>query len=241
MIVAETSYETSDPTIDSQIVKLKTSAPTWCSTPRRRNSPPRPSRRSPISAWKPVHILDINSVSVGAVMQPAGLENSKGVISTIYGKDPADPTWKDDAGMKKYLAFMAKYYPEGDKDSLFNTYGYSTTPDADRGAEALRRRSHPRERHEAGDLAQGRHHRPGAAGHRRLDLADRLPRQQAVADDAVQRRTLGSCSARSSRTTRRAEGFNPLPFCAGRARLEAPTTKGLSGWTAPSSAGLRQL
>ena len=78
-------------------------------------------------AWHPVQILDINATSVGAVMQPAGLAASKGVISVNYGKDPLDPTWKDDAGMKRYFDFMAKYYPEGDKNSSFNTYGYSTT------------------------------------------------------------------------------------------------------------------
>jgi branched-chain amino acid transport system substrate-binding protein len=60
-------------------------------------------------------------------MKPAGLEASKGVISVNYVKDPLDLTWRDDPGMKKYLEFMAKYYPDGDKDSLFNTYGYSTT------------------------------------------------------------------------------------------------------------------
>jgi ABC-type branched-subunit amino acid transport system substrate-binding protein len=127
MIVGETSYELTDPTIDSQIVKLKTVGADLlfdASTPK---FAAQAIKKVADLGWKPVHILDINSVSVGAVMQPAGLENSKGVISTIYGKDPADPTWKDDAGMKKYLAFMAKYYPEGDKDSLFNTYGYSTT------------------------------------------------------------------------------------------------------------------
>ncbi|MGC2781109.1 MAG: ABC transporter substrate-binding protein, partial [Bradyrhizobium sp.] len=74
--------------------------------------------------WKPVHIVDINATSVGAVMQPAGLEASKGVISVNYGKDPLDPTWKDDPGMKRYLDFMAKYYPDGDKNSNFNVYGY---------------------------------------------------------------------------------------------------------------------
>jgi branched-chain amino acid transport system substrate-binding protein len=59
-------------------------------------------------------------------MQPAGLEASKGIISTNYGKDPLDPQWKDDPGMNKYFAFMAKYYPEGDQDSNFNSYGYIT-------------------------------------------------------------------------------------------------------------------
>ena len=58
-------------------------------------------------------------------MLPAGAENSKGVISVNYGKEPLDPEWKDDAGMKRFWAFMEKYYPEGDKNSNFNTYGYA--------------------------------------------------------------------------------------------------------------------
>src|SRR5258708_5099808 len=127
MIVAETSYELTDPTIDSQIVKLKSVGADLvfdASTPK---FAAQAIKKIADLDWKPVHILDINATSVGAVMKPAGLENSKGVISVNYGKDPLDPSWKDDAGMKKYFAFMAKYYPEGDKDSNFNTYGYSTT------------------------------------------------------------------------------------------------------------------
>jgi branched-chain amino acid transport system substrate-binding protein len=126
MIVAETSYEVSDPTIDSQILKLKSAGIDVlfdASTPK---FAAQTIKKTAELGWKPVHILDINATSVGAVMQPAGLEASKGVISVNYGKDPLDPTWKDDAGMKHYLDFMAKYYPEGDKNSLFNTYGYST-------------------------------------------------------------------------------------------------------------------
>ncbi len=127
MIVAETSYEVADPTIDSQIVQLKTVGADLvfdASTPK---FAAQAIKKIADLGWKPVHILDINATSVGAVMKPAGLENSKGVISVNYGKDPLDPTWKDDAGMKRYFAFMAKYYPEGDKDSSFNTYGYSTS------------------------------------------------------------------------------------------------------------------
>ncbi|HWV97192.1 MAG TPA: ABC transporter substrate-binding protein [Xanthobacteraceae bacterium] len=126
MIVAEASYELTDPTIDSQIVKLKAAGADLlydASTPK---FAAQAIKKVADLGWKPVHILDINATSVGAVMKPAGLENSKGVISTNYGKDPLDPAWKDDAGMKKYFEFMAKYYPEGDKDSSFNTYGYST-------------------------------------------------------------------------------------------------------------------
>ena len=127
MIVAEASYELTDPTVDSQIVKLRSAGADLvfdASTPK---FAAQTIKKIADLDWKPVHILDINATSVGAVMKPAGLENSKGVISVNYGKDPLDPMWKDDAGMKKYFAFMAKYYPDGDKDSSFNTYGYSTT------------------------------------------------------------------------------------------------------------------
>src|SRR5258707_1985769 len=112
MIVAETSYELTDPTIDSQIVKLKSVGADLvydASTPK---FAAQAIKKIADLDWKPVHILDINATSVGAVMKPAGLENSTGVISVNYGKDPLDPTWKDDAGMKKYFDFMAKYYPE---------------------------------------------------------------------------------------------------------------------------------
>jgi branched-chain amino acid transport system substrate-binding protein len=127
MIVSEASYETTDPTIDSQIVQMKTVGADLvldASTPK---FAAQAIKKIADLAWKPVHILDINATSVGAVMKPAGLENSKDVISVNYSKDPLDPTWKDDAGIKRYFEFMAKYYPEGDKDSSFNTYGYSTT------------------------------------------------------------------------------------------------------------------
>jgi branched-chain amino acid transport system substrate-binding protein len=126
MVVAEASYEMSDPTIDSQIIKLKSAGADLffsASTPK---FAAQAIKKNAELGWKPVHILDINATSVGAVMQPAGLEASRGVISVNYGKDPLDPTWKDDPGMKKYFEFMAKYFPEGDKNSSFNTYGYST-------------------------------------------------------------------------------------------------------------------
>ena len=127
MIVAEASYEVTDPTIDSQILKLKAAGVDVlfnASTPK---FAAQAIKKNAELGWKPVHILDINATSVGAVMQPAGLEASKGVISVNYGKDPLDPTWKDDPGMKRYFEFMAKYNPEGDKTSSFNAYGYSTS------------------------------------------------------------------------------------------------------------------
>jgi branched-chain amino acid transport system substrate-binding protein len=127
MVVAEASYEVSDPTVDSQILKLKDAGADLffsASTPKQAAQA---IKKNAEIGWRPVHIVDINATSVGAVMQPAGLEAGKGVISVNYGKDPLDPAWKDDPGMKKYFDFMAKYYPEGDKNSNFNTYGYATT------------------------------------------------------------------------------------------------------------------
>ena len=126
MIVAEASYEVSDPTVDSQILKLKSAGADVLFSASTPKFAAQAIKKNAELGWKPVHILDINATSVGAVMQPAGLEASKGVISVNYGKDPLDPTWKDDPGMKKYFDFMAKYYPEGDKNSNFNAYGFST-------------------------------------------------------------------------------------------------------------------
>jgi len=185
MIVAEASYEVSDPTIDSQIIKLKDSGADLffsASTPKQAAQA---IKKNYELGWKPVHILDITATSVGAVMQPAGLEASKGVISVNYGKDPADPSWKDDPGMKRYLDFMAKYYPEGDKNSLFNTYGYSTAQllihTLKQCGDDLTRENGVKQ---ATSLKK-RRDRSGAAGHPRQHFADRLSRQQAVADGTV--------------------------------------------------------
>jgi branched-chain amino acid transport system substrate-binding protein len=126
MIVAEASYEVTDPTIDSQVLKIKDAGADLffsASTPKQAAQA---IKKIAEVGWHPTHIVDINATSVGAVLTPAGLEASKGLISTNYGKDPSDPQWKDDPGMKRYFEFMAKYYPDGDKNSNFNTYGYST-------------------------------------------------------------------------------------------------------------------
>jgi branched-chain amino acid transport system substrate-binding protein len=126
MVVAEASYEVTDPTVDSQILKLKSAGVDLLFSASTPKFAAQTIKKNAELGWKPVHILDINATSVGAVMQPAGLEASRGVISVNYGKDPLDPTWKDDPGMKRYFDFMAKYYPEGDKNSNFNIYGYGT-------------------------------------------------------------------------------------------------------------------
>ncbi|MEZ0031313.1 branched-chain amino acid transport system substrate-binding protein [Bradyrhizobium japonicum] len=126
MIVTEASYEVSDPTVDSQILKIKDAGADLFFSATTPKQAAQAIKKIAEMGWHPVQIVDINATSVGAVLKPAGLDAAKGLISVNYGKEPLDPTWKEDAGLKRYFDFMAKYYPDGDKDSNFNTYGYST-------------------------------------------------------------------------------------------------------------------
>ncbi|MDA9401289.1 ABC transporter substrate-binding protein [Bradyrhizobium sp. CCBAU 45389] len=126
MVVTEASYEVSDPTVDSQILKIKDAGVDLFFSATTPKQAAQAIKKIAEMGWHPIQIVDINATSVGAVLKPAGLEAAKDLISVNYGKEPLDPTWKDDPGLKKYFDFMAKYYPDGDKDSNFNTYGYST-------------------------------------------------------------------------------------------------------------------
>jgi ABC-type branched-subunit amino acid transport system substrate-binding protein len=126
MIVAEAPYEISDPTVDSQMVKLKNSGADLffnVSTPK---FAAQSMKKAAELNWKPVHLLNINATPVASVMIPAGPENSKGTISVNYGKDPLDPQWANDQGMKNYKAFMAKYAPDMDPNNTLSSYGYGT-------------------------------------------------------------------------------------------------------------------
>src|SRR6266508_4225138 len=126
MIIADKSYEVSDPTIDSQIVALKDSGADIMMTWAAPKGAAQAIRKVAELGWKPVYFLGNVSTSVAAVLKPAGLENSKGIISTAYLKDPTDPLWKDDPGIKTWLAFMDKYFPDGDKTNINNIYGYAS-------------------------------------------------------------------------------------------------------------------
>ncbi|MBV9066002.1 MAG: ABC transporter substrate-binding protein [Methylobacteriaceae bacterium] len=126
MIVAEAPYELSDPTLDSQMVKLKSSGADLFYNITTPKFGAQAIKKAAEMGWKPVHILDINASPVSQTLVPAGLENAKDIISVNYGKDPLDPQWADDAGMKKYKAFMAKYAPGEDANSGIGVYGYST-------------------------------------------------------------------------------------------------------------------
>ena len=126
MIVAEASYELSDPTVDSQMVTLQSSGADLFYNITTPKFGAQAIRKAAELGWKPVHILDINATPVSQTLVPAGLENAKGIISVNYGKDPLDPQWAGDEGMKRYKAFMSKYAPGEDANSGIATYGYST-------------------------------------------------------------------------------------------------------------------
>ena len=125
LIVAEESYETTEPSIDSHIVKLKgTGADVFVdiSTPK---FAAQAIKKMAELQWKPMHLLTDVSISIGAVMKPAGLEASEGILSAGYLKDASDPQWKDDAGMKKFMAFQAKYMPDANIADANLVYGFA--------------------------------------------------------------------------------------------------------------------
>jgi branched-chain amino acid transport system substrate-binding protein len=124
MIVAEETYEVTDPTIDSQIVNLKSSGADIFYNVTIPKFAAQAIKKVYDIGWRPVHLLNDVSNSVASVLSPAGLDKSKGVISANYLKDPTDPSWKDDADLKEWLAFMNKYYPKGDKTNSLNAYGF---------------------------------------------------------------------------------------------------------------------
>ena len=124
MITAEESYETSEPTIDNHIVKLKaTGADVFISITTPKFAAQAIKKLAEID-WKPMHIVSNVSSSVGGVMKPAGFENAQGILSAAYAKDGADSQWDNDPGMKKFFAFLEKYYPEGNKLDGSVVYGY---------------------------------------------------------------------------------------------------------------------
>jgi branched-chain amino acid transport system substrate-binding protein len=124
MIVAEESYEISEPTVDSHIVKIKSMNPDVVVSFVTPKFAAQTIKKIGELGWKPLHLVTNVSVSVGAVMQPAGFTAAQGVLSADYRKDGADSQWKDDAGMKKWSAFLDKYMPGADRSDNSLIYGY---------------------------------------------------------------------------------------------------------------------
>src|SRR6184192_1973549 len=125
MIAIEESYEVSEPTIDSHIVKMKsTGADVFVNITTPKFAAQAIKKNAEIG-WKPLHFLNNVSASVGAVIKPAGYENAQDIISADYRKDTSDKQWDNDPGMKEFLAFMDKYFPEANRSDIFVMYAYT--------------------------------------------------------------------------------------------------------------------
>ena len=125
LIVAETSYELSDPTVDSQVITLKTAGAEVFFLHANPKFVAQAIRRTFELNWKPAIILPSVGASVGAALAPAGLEKSIGAVTAAYMKDPTDKVWESDKGFQDWLAFMKQWYPRGSLIDGSNVYGYS--------------------------------------------------------------------------------------------------------------------
>ena len=165
MIIVEESYEVSQPTIDSNIVKLKSlNADVFFNITTPKFAAQAIKKINEIG-WKPMHFLNNVSASIGSVIKPAGFENSQDIISSNYLKDPTDAEWKNDAGMKAWNEFLDKYYPEANRSDIFGDVRLYRGTGPRARAESQRRQSDTRERHEAGREHQEPRTRRPAAGH----------------------------------------------------------------------------
>ena len=124
-IVAELPYEVADPTVDSQIISAKASGADVFFNITTPKFAAQAIKKAHEIGWKPTHFLNNVSISVGAVLEPAGFEASTGLISAQYQMDPTDDQWHDNEEYKEWAAFMTEYHPDGDKTSSFTSYGYA--------------------------------------------------------------------------------------------------------------------
>jgi branched-chain amino acid transport system substrate-binding protein len=124
MIVAEESYETSEPSIDGHIVKLKASGADVFYSITTPKFAAQAIKKVAELDWHPLQIVVNVSASVGGVIRPAGYENSQGILSAHYAKDGSDPQWDNDPGMQKFVEFLKQYYPDGNKIDGSIVYGY---------------------------------------------------------------------------------------------------------------------
>ncbi len=124
MIVATESYETTEPSIDDHVVKLKAAGvDVFISVTTPKFAAQAIKKLAEID-WHPMHILSNVSASVGGVLRPAGFENSQDILSSAYAKDGSDPQWDNDPGMKAFYEFLQKYYPDADRLNAATVYGY---------------------------------------------------------------------------------------------------------------------
>jgi len=124
-VVVEASYETTDATVESQVVDMKSKGVDAFVNAAIPKFAAQAIRKAAEIQWKPIQVVSSIGQSVAATLKPAGLDHSTGVVSDFYLKDPTDPQWKEDAGYKWWTGFMDKYYPDGDKSDINNVYGPS--------------------------------------------------------------------------------------------------------------------
>ena len=191
-VVTGATYEISDPTIDSQIVKLKASGAdvfVIAATPK---FAAQSIRKAFEIGWRPMTFLSNVAVWISTVMEPAGVEAGTGILSTAYVKDPDDPAWKDDAGVKGWREFMTKYVPEADQHdtNYVNAYNSAMALEAvlkacgdDLSTENILKQAH---------AIKGSGIADAAAGHQGQHLADRPRSGRPDAVHALQRQDLGS-------------------------------------------------
>ena len=129
MIIAEESYETTEPTIDNHVVKLKSTGADIFFDVTTPKFAAQAIKKVAEIGWKPLHILNNVSASLGSVIKPAGFDNAQGIVSATYLKDVSDPQWDNDPGMKEFLNFLAKDFPEANKldASVIVGYGVAQT------------------------------------------------------------------------------------------------------------------
>jgi ABC-type branched-subunit amino acid transport system substrate-binding protein len=123
MIVAEQTYEVTDPTVDSQILTLKASGADTLINITTPKFAAQSIRKVADAGWKPLHFINNVGASVGSVLTPAGLDKSKDLVTVQYYKDANDPQWKDDPAMLEWRGFMGKYYRDGNVADASNIYG----------------------------------------------------------------------------------------------------------------------
>ena len=123
MIKVKATYETTDPTVDSQVVSMKAAGCDVFVNTAIAKFAAQAIRKSAEIEWKPLHILSGIGNSVAGTLKPAGFEASKDIVSDFFLKDPTDPQWNNDAGYKWWLDFMNRWYPGGDKNDGLNTFG----------------------------------------------------------------------------------------------------------------------
>jgi ABC-type branched-subunit amino acid transport system substrate-binding protein len=125
MVVSEATYESTDPTIDSQIVKLKASGANVLFVHAIPKQAAQAIKKIGEIGWKPdIFFLAATSTSIASVMKPAGFEYAQGIISSYTNKDPNDPQWKDDKDVRDWFAFMKAYMPDGNTQDQLIVYGY---------------------------------------------------------------------------------------------------------------------